>query len=295
MMNEIDVRKPQKEETQIAYGEKDIEHYLRNKNFLDKHNIIISTITINCNLNTDIYIRNFKKYNTMLKMKPGLKKKRKDGKKPRRDFKNQTTVLIKPKNEYPDNYINIKVFKNGALHLTGCKDMNDFMYVTGKLIKILKKGHDKEKNSLKHYDYIYSPDKIGIYNVTVQMINSNFRVDYKINRKKLFKLLLKFHNKETKDTEIGYVECKYGPNGGHSCVDIKYRYDEKNKPSIFVFQTGSILITGAKKLEHIIKSYQYIMKILDRYYQKIKIPELDKEKILLEIDKYMKKNYREYQ
>jgi len=103
-------------------------------------------------------------------------------------------------------------------------------------------------------------------------------------------LLKKNHSITTKDTEIGYVECKYEPTGGHSCVNIKYHYDEKSKPSIFVFQTGAIIITGAKNLHHIIMSYHFIIKILEQYHDEIRIIDLDQKAVQAEIAKFFKNN-----
>ncbi len=49
---------------------------------------------------------------------------------------------MKPTNNPTRNYINIKVFKNGSLQITGCKDIDDFYNVFETLIRILKRGCD---------------------------------------------------------------------------------------------------------------------------------------------------------
>jgi TATA-box binding protein (TBP) (component of TFIID and TFIIIB) len=285
-----------------------IESYLEAKQFLKDHNITISTITLDCKLHTLIDVDKFAK-NVILKedeivsVKFGNRKDPatnrtivvlKNKKKPSvKNFYNQVTILMKPTNNPIRNYINIKVFKNGSLQMTGCKDMDDFNNVTMTLIDILKRGKDiKLKNSLKptHIDFIDSPKKIGINDVKIRMINSNFKLDYKVDRKKLARLLKKNHRQSTKDKEIGYVECKYEPTGGHSCVNIKYKYDDKNKPSIFVFQTGAVIITGAKNLHHIIMAYHFIHKILNKYYNEIRIIDLDHKAVQEEIAKFFKNN-----
>nr|AEX62867.1 TATA-box-binding protein-like protein [Moumouvirus Monve] len=100
---------------------------------------------------------------------------------------------MKPMNNPTRNYINIKVFKNGSLQMTGCKDMDDFYDVTMTLIKILKKGRlmkNKKGESVK-IDFIEEPKKIGIFNIKIRMINSNFKLDYKVDREKLAKILKK--------------------------------------------------------------------------------------------------------
>ncbi len=281
--------------------------YIEAKKILKDNNITISTITLDCKLHTLVDVNKFAK-NVILRedgivsVKFGnrndlvtnrtivvLKNKKKPS---TRNFYNQATILMKPTNNPERNYINIKVFKNGSLQMTGCKDMDDFNNVTSTLIDILKKGRDvKTKNGTKvHIDFVEDVDKIGIYDVKIRMINSNFKLNYKVDRKKLYHLLKKNHKQSTKDTDIGHVECIYKPKGGHSCVNIKYMYDDKHKPSIFVFQTGAVIITGAKNLNHIIMAYYFINKILAKYYNEIRIIDLDKNTVEAEIAKFFKKN-----
>ena len=277
------------------------EHYNNKKNFLIRHSISISTITLDCKLKTIVLLDNFAKNvklreDGIVSVKYGNRKDTatnrtivvlKSKKKPsNKNFYNQVTVLIKPKNNVTRGYINIKVFKNGSLQMTGCKDMDDFYDVTKTLISILTIGYNSSKG---HISFIEDYDNIGIYDARIRMINSNFKVDFKIDRKELTRILKDNHGLLTKDARIGYVECKYEPTGGHSCVNIKYKYDDQNKPSIFVFQTGAIIITGAKNLDHIVKSYKFIMKILMSYYDAIRIPVLDKNEVRNMIDQFYKR------
>ena len=276
-----------------------IEEYINSKKFLDDHKIKISTITMNCTLCTLINIDMFAKYivlkeNEIVSIKFGDRKnpatnrtivaiKKKQSK---RNFFNQVTILMAPTNS-KGTYINIKVFNNGSLHFTGCKDVNDFINVTNTLINILKRGVDVKDSAgkIKHINYV-DAKKIGIFNIKIRMINSNFKLAYKIDRKKLAFLLRKYHGTRTTDTEIGYVEFKHKPNGGHSCVNIKYAYDENSRPSIFVFQTGAIIITGAKNLYQIISAYHYIHLILNKYLDQIKIVELNPTLVNAEIESF---------
>ncbi|BCS83088.1 TATA-box-binding protein-like protein [Cotonvirus japonicus] len=284
--------------------------YIEAKEFLKKNNIMISTITLDCKLGTlidvDVFAKNVTlKHNKIISVKFGNRNDSatnrtivapKTNKKPSLiNFYNQVTILMKPTNNPERNYINIKVFKNGSLQMTGCKDMEDFNNVTVTLIKILKKGKDCEiKGKTVHLNYIEDAEKIGIFDVKIRMINSNFKLDYKVDRKKLAKILKKHHGVNSRDKEIGYVECKYQPTGGHSCVNIKYNNDN-NKTSVFVFQTGAIIITGAKNLNHIISAYHFIHKILTRYYEKIKILPLEQNLVQLEIEKYFRNKPRTMQ
>jgi TATA-box binding protein (TBP) (component of TFIID and TFIIIB) len=277
--------------------------YTDARHFLEENGITISTITLDCKLHTLINVNIFSKNidlkeNGIASVKYGnrndtatnrtivnihTKKKKLSTK----VFFNQVTILMRPTNNVERNYINIKVFKNGSLQMTGCKDMDDFNNVVHTLIKLLIKGTDITRNGItRHLNYITKPDTIGLYDTKIRMINSNFQFRYKIYRERLSQLLVEHHNKYTKDNEIGYVEHKYSSNSSHSCVNIKFKYDENKNPSIFVFQTGSIIITGAKNLQHIIASYNFIQKIIAKYKQQIMIVELDQDAVRAEIAKY---------
>lgn len=275
--------------------------YKHAKKFLDEHGIQISTTSLECNLHTQVYIQQFAQYvpldikgiisikygnrNNLItnRMLPCIKKYHKNG----RNFYNQATILISPYRKYEKKYVNIKVFQNGTLQITGCKDMDQFYWVTTKLIKILYKGATIDHNGKKtHIKFVKDPDQMGIYDVKIRMINSNFKIDYRIDRKRLYVLLIKNHHIWTTDKEIGYVECENDSVRGHSCVNIKCPTPDQHKTSIFIFQTGSIIITGAKKFSHIIHAYKYVQKILKRYYREIRIIDLDPQLVRAEIKKY---------
>lgn len=285
-----------------------IKSYIEEKKFIDENGINISTMTLHCSIGVDVNLVLFAKYvdlvaNCIEDVKFGDRKNpasnrtiinylKKKKKKSTKNFYNQVTVLMKPQNNPTRNYINIKVFKNGSIHMTGCKDINDFKDVATKLISIILDGKviiDSSGNT-KKINFIVSTsdiDKIGIYNLKINMINSDFKMGYKIDRKKLYTILKKNHGNNTLDDEIGYVECKFNPSTGHSCVNIKYYFTDEIKISVFVFQTGSIIITGAKSYPQIIQAYLFIMKIFNKYINDIKIIEISKDEFLSKFMEYL--------
>lgn len=280
------------------------EQHKKSVAFLKKHNIKLSTITLNCKLGTNVHVDAFAKY---IKLKPKevvsvkygkrtdnatnrsiivIKSKKKPSK---RNFFNQVTIMMQPQNNLERNPMNIKVFKNGSLQVTGCKDMDDFFNVGNTLVKVLKRGRTiKKKEKKVKVDFIEDPDAIGLYETSIRMVNSDFKLNYKVDREKLFKLLKKNHRPGTKDKDLGVIECKYEPTAGHSSVDIKYHYDEKTKPSIFIFQTGSVIITGWKAYPQLIAAYNFTIKLLNKYLDQIKIVEIDREAAKIELAKYFK-------
>jgi len=86
-----------------------------------------------------------------------------------------------------------------------------------------------------------------------------------INRESLYNILLS--NK---------INCRYEPCI-HACVNIKFQIENEYNPntdankivSIFVFQSGNIIITGARNKNQICKSYEYINTILQNNYNNI--------------------------
>jgi TATA-box binding protein (TBP) (component of TFIID and TFIIIB) len=86
------------------------------------------------------------------------------------------------------------------------------------------------------------------------MINSNYRVNMKIDRSKLYNLLLMKKIKAQYEKSI------------RACVIIKYvpviNNDEEKEISVFIFEKGNIIITGARNFNHIIDTHDYINSIL---------------------------------
>lgn len=224
----------------------------------------ISTITISGKLNKKINLQNIDKTCiltpnniTTIKSKGIIRtiehkiiKKRK--KKPTKSFENQLTMIIKIDN---NKQVNVKIFKNGSFQMTGFKTLTDCNLVLHKLIRMLSMNvaiFDNEKQCIIDCPYINDNDNtpIEVSSFTIAMINSGFCVDYLINRETLYNIMV-----------TNNINCAYEPCI-HAGVKIKYIINN-TKVSIFVFQSGSIIITGARNKEHIITAYNYIMHILN--------------------------------
>jgi len=205
--------------------------------------LFISTVTILCKIGTPF---NLKEISTKLELKPekiiyirgmGVFKSLKSKKQKiiGSCFHNQVSVGV-----FSDKIVSIKLFLNGSIQITGCKSIRN-------AVNALKVLFSELKNDL------YTLNKI--HDLRVVMINSNFNIGFKIDRMRLFNLI-----KEK------YI-CNYDPTI-HACVDIKLECTDK-VVSIFVFESGSIVITGANSLEHVIKAHDFISKFLLENYKKI--------------------------
>ena len=224
-------------------------------------NIKISTISATCSLGTNINLNNIYKYLKLdikkiftVKFKSKVKslEPQKKKKKKRNCFQNQMTVEIKPDLEdYPDSKVSVKIFKNGSIQMSGIKSIVAVNTVLTKLIKELKKEFGKpEDGKMTIITFVENPSDLCVTKFKIDMINSGFEIGYQVNRENLYNALLE--NKK---------ECKFEPSI-HAGVNIKYTpSDSKNgkKVSIFVFESGNIIITGAKTVSNILESYDYIV------------------------------------
>lgn len=265
----------------------DLDLFEKEKNRIEIKNIPndldVSTMTIILKVNTLFNLYNIGNYlplnhNDIIEIKCGdsndpktnrsliAKKIRKSKKIKKKDsFYNQATLKVKIEG---DKIINIKIFHNGAVQLTGCKSLNNAKESIQKLLPLLNKKrylldffnnkitevvyHDKTKD-LTIYD---------IYKVKVGLVNTNFNINFSIDRDKLYKKL-KDDITQKKFPNIFTIDPKYDPNR-HACVNIQlFILDPKlnitvKSVSIFVFEKGSIIITGAKNFKQVMTAYNFI-------------------------------------
>lgn len=232
-------------------------------------------------------------------------------------FMNQTTLRVKSDFEKP---VNIKLFTNGSIQMTGCKSITDCIKAIHKVFfeinlirprkiaqrkicfeikqKILYKKVQREfiigltliskiksryriNNMIKilvnkvSENYFSEIDKYRqikneeipildekgrcierIKKQKVHLINSNFKLDFRIDRRALYRVLW----------DEGHL-CTNEP-GTHTCVNMKYEI-QTEIVSIFIFESGNIIITGAVCWEHMMMAYKTIVEILILNFEKI--------------------------
>ena len=261
--------------------------------------VSISTMCCSAKLGCNVYTDNIQKYMTLndqdvltvkvnnddkrslLENKTKSKKKKVAVKKTKQQkFYNQITIVMRiyegdTENINEEKKINLKLFKNGSIQMSGCKRIEEVNKVINKLIEKLKETKMKITNDeVTEIKFIDDPQKININDFKIDMINSNYRVNLQIDRSKFYNLLLK------KKISASYEKCI------RACVIIKYCPKEENpmekEISIFVFQKGNIIITGAKSRRHISTAYQYLNKIILEHVEEIsKKDEKEEEELLL--------------
>jgi TATA-box binding protein (TBP) (component of TFIID and TFIIIB) len=235
----------------------------------------ISTMTIVCKMNTNFLCGNIARYiklsfdgvlgvthgingdpstnRTLIQSKKITNKKKKH----KNVFFNQVSMYLIIKTKI--NPINVKIFSNGAIQMTGCKTIQDALETLIILLPKLQNVRaivDYKNKKIIEKPFAEDIQQLNFENITnfkIAMINSNFNIPFEINRSKLYQLML----------EENY-DCLYDPIK-HACVNIKYEHPDKSI-SIFVFEKGSIIITGSKNCDQINCAYEFINKYLLKNY-----------------------------
>ena len=264
----------------------------------------VSTMTMTCKVHCQINIHNVARFmdlhmDKILSVKYGKhplnnrslipNKKKKKVKSGKKNFYNECTIKIKPctvpdepiiedldiektlngkkkpkKKSKCNNPINIKLFKNGSLQLTGVKNMKCFLEVIETLfheLKIVKAVIHEGKLVTK--PFITDPAQLILHSIKICMINTNFNLKIKIDRDQLYERLL-----------LDKIKCKFEPLT-HAGVNIKFQYSADKKISILVFKSGAIIITGATNIDQIAEAYNFIISKIKKYGKKIIFVNID--------------------
>lgn len=252
----------------------------------------VSTMTATCKINSNIDLEKASKilisnitnngdikYLEFGNVTAGVSNKNISEKKAKKKkvFYNQMTILVKV---HENMHNNIKLFNNGAISMTGLKSEKDGKNSVAILLKYLKSGYDTDNNCLDNKD-------ASISNFDIVLINSDYYIGYEIKRSELHQLLInkykifssyepciypgvnsKFYwNKDYMDKEyLGKCYCKNMCNGkgcGKGDGNCK-------KITISAFQSGSVIITGARNIDQIKAAYKFINKIFKDNYELLK-------------------------
>lgn len=189
-----------------------------------------------------------------------------------KSFDNQTSMYF----QFQTGYIpHVKLFKNGNIHVTGLRCIEDGTRLLEMMSTEVKRIFDEcDKNILVEDDI----QKLHISNPEVRLINSDFELPFKIRRKELHQLLiappynnicsfqpgtypgvkLEYYWNKTHTKQDGCCTCEkpcFGKGTGKSKGDCK-------KVTIAIFDSGSVLITGATSHQQVEDAYKYICKVV---------------------------------
>tara|TARA_B100001057_G_scaffold498368_1_gene605128 strand:- start:147 stop:899 length:753 start_codon:yes stop_codon:yes gene_type:complete len=192
------------------------------------------------------------------------KRKPRNPKLTKKTFFNQVTLHV-----HCEKIVNVKLFNNGKIQMTGLKYEDHGIKVLDTFIPYLVKLNDKS------IDKIFITSIIHYTPINIVLINSDFFIGYPIIREKLHEEIIRlgyyssyepcnypgvnikyYYNVDSND---GICKCNAMCNGkGDGSCDGKCK-----KITIAVFQSGKALITGARNRLQLEVALNFITKFVD--------------------------------
>tara|TARA_B100000900_G_scaffold379009_1_gene363588 strand:+ start:136 stop:900 length:765 start_codon:yes stop_codon:yes gene_type:complete len=194
-----------------------------------------------------------------------VNKRPRKNKKKKNVFYNQITLHY-----FVNKVINVKIFNNGKIQMTGLKGIEQGKGVVESIRNIIKKIDSKINDD----DKIADNKNFVVNKYEIVLINSDFNIGYNINRDILHRHIIQmnifssyepliypgvnikyFYNSDYND---GICKCsnlcngKGNSNGDGNCKRI----------TIAVFKSGSIIITGANSINQLLESYNFINNLM---------------------------------
>jgi TATA-box binding protein (TBP) (component of TFIID and TFIIIB) len=234
------------------------------------------------NINECLYIlSNIEELENNSLKKHGRQKKKKDNE----YFYNSCSIIVK--GDLNIKCVNIKLFNNGKITLTGSKEEFDGY----KSCKVLLNEMKKNKSIFVDLSDEEIKD-LSIVNYKITMINSDFDTNFKIDLLKLLNILnnnekdlfTKFNPEKYRGLIIGYYWNTNKLLQDGKCLCTKKCNGKGNgtgdgqckKITISIFKSGSIIITGGRLVKQIEDAYEKINSILkENYFTIVKLSILD--------------------
>jgi len=163
----------------------------------------------------------------------------------------------------------MKIFPNGSMQLTGATDPKEGKCIFKQAVKVIKAAYGIDDSNA---DY----DKIRI-----AMINTNFCMGFTLDLDTVNQLF----------NDQGY-QSTYTPDT-YSAVTVRfYPIEDRKRVTVNIFNSGSVIITGAESLKEITAAYLIINRLLRENYNDVYNPHCKvnvKEKETLKFNKILKK------
>ena len=197
-------------------------------------------------------------------------------------FYNSLTIITQPENGF---YNNIKLFRNGSISGTGIKKIENGEISVNIILNRIK-SFTEQVVSIDNNPALENSD-ISVNNYSIALINSDYEISFDIKRIVLHSLLVNkykifssyepciypgvntkyFWNTDYADKEFpGRCYCTVPCKGN----GIGTGNGECKKVTIAIFQSGSLIITGARSLEQIETAYHFINKIFEAHHEELR-------------------------
>jgi len=193
-------------------------------------------------------------------------------------FFNQSTLVVRKKKEDNSGFkeVNIKLFANGGFQMTGITSEKYSRNVLSWVIQIF--NNLPNKLSIKDF---------SIEKFSVQLLNSDYKMNALVRRDELHKIIVnqyklfstlettiyqgintKYYYNEASEKKNGICWCERccgGQGNGKELGSCK-------RITIAIFQTGSVIITGARNQEQLDESYIFINNIIKTHAHEVLKP-----------------------
>lgn len=193
-------------------------------------------------------------------------------------FFNQSTIVLRKLREDGGDFkeVNIKLFANGGFQMTGVTNEEFSRSVIHWVIEKFNKLPQP-----------ITTVPLELKKFAVQLLNSDYKVNLLIKRAELHRLLCsKYHLSSTLETTIYQgVNTKYyyneeAPHKDGICKCHKFCNGQGDgskiglckRITIAIFQTGSIIITGARTQHQLDEAYSFINKIITEHSNEVTRP-----------------------
>ncbi len=272
-------------------GTFDIHNYTENKDtYVNPTPFTISTISALAFICSDIdldFLSKYMKINKHIRyleygkdMKRGTPTKKISKKKElkKKIFFNQITLVV---NISAQRFIKTKIFTNGKVEMVGLKYIDEGKKVLELLIEEIRNTKENIEGNL--CNAAKEPNNMKVQDYWTYLINTDFKTNFKIKRDALHKLLIQEYNMFSKyepciypgvDTKF-YWNKQHKHNGVCSCTEKcnGKGYGDGNgdckKITIAAFQSGSVIITGARTMEQVQDAYTFINSVFKKHFHSI--------------------------
>jgi TATA-box binding protein (TBP) (component of TFIID and TFIIIB) len=264
-----------------------------------KDGVYVSTMTIDCKLPVTFYPATIRKYARVtserivfvkrIKQKKENKKvikantivRKSKSQKKTSSFLNQTTIGVRVSHKPADKPISIKIFKDGALHFTGCVNAMSVIEAVHVLCEEFKHPRFVRcGNKMKQINFVKNTENLDItklYDFSINMVNVNFKIPMAIDRTSLYKLLKKDNHIVSYDSNShAAVNLKYilkNKESEFKGVKIRKKNDlgkNEKRVTLLIFESGHIIIImsnqGLRALDEV---YNFIEEFIMKNYEDI--------------------------
>lgn len=246
------------------------------------------------------YLKGSNKKRTIQQVRGSCKKDYIEKPKTKKPFFNAASIYLKLKdNKMATKEPNLKIFHNGGIQMTGINSVEMGEKVIGMFMERLRgiEGACKDINSLR------------MSNIRICLVNSDFSFDFYIRRNILHRILTTKYdlissfestNYQGVNTKFFWNSAYKGTPGFGKCMCSKHctgkgegnGEGDCKKITIAPFQTGRVIITGARTIEQLDDAREFICKVISDHYgiirsnkevvpkKKIKARRISKKKLI---------------